>query len=228
MRKKIKDEPFIDLIYKYIRTGFSEISNWVKPTKVGLAQGETLSSILFNIYTHPFDVFVKDVLIPKYTKGSRKKANPEYTQIMKEYGKVVSTNVNTTILEDENSKKIYYVKCADDFLLGVVGPKNVCISIRNEIKFFLEESLSLTLNVKKSKIIHPTTERALFLGYNISCIPIGKKPASYDLKRKLPIKTTQVLLNAPIKNVVEKLRSKGFLNLKYKPTRNGRYINKDL
>jgi hypothetical protein len=28
--------------------------------------------------------------------------------------------------------------------------------------------------------------------------------------------------------VVEKLRSKGFLNLKYKPTRNGRYINKDL
>ena len=83
LREKIQDEPFIDLIYKYMRVGYGEKStDKINPTKIGLAQGGSISPVLSNIYMHLFDVWVEDELIPKYMKGARKKANPEYTKMI--------------------------------------------------------------------------------------------------------------------------------------------------
>jgi hypothetical protein len=55
LREKIQDEPFIDLIYKYIRLGYGEKYDETISMKIRLMQGGLISSILFNIYMHPFD-----------------------------------------------------------------------------------------------------------------------------------------------------------------------------
>jgi hypothetical protein len=40
-----------------------------------------VSPILSNIYLDRLDVFVETVLIPQYTRGTRRKSNPEYWRI---------------------------------------------------------------------------------------------------------------------------------------------------
>ena len=229
LREKIQDEPFIDLIYKYMRVGYGEKStDKINPTKIGLAQGGSISPVLSNIYMHPFDVWVEDELIPKYMKGARKKANPEYTRIIRTCGKAKDKTIRTTISHDPNFVRVYYTRYADNFLIGVQGSKKTCELIVREIQNFLEKKLALILNVDKIKITHSTTDQALFLGYHISCTPIEKMRIGYNSKNQLVRHTARTVLNAPLKNVVEKLKEKGFLNSKKMPTRNGRYINIDL
>lgn len=229
LREKIQDEPFIDLIYKYMRVGYGEKhTDKINATKIGLAQGGLISPVLSNIYMHPFDVWVEDELIPKYTKGKRKRSNPEYTKMIRSYGKAKDKTIRSTLSHDPNFCRVHYIRYADDFLIGVQESKKTCELILREIKSFLEKRLALTLNISKTKIIHSTSDRALFLGYHISCTPIKKMRIGYNSKNQLVRHTTRTVLNAPIKTVVEKLKEKGFLNSKKMPTRNGRYINIDL
>merc|ERR1712050_779546 len=67
LRTKIQDEPFLGLVYKYMRVGYGEKSDNVISMKFKLMQEGLLSPILFNIYMHPFDEWIEDALIPKYT-----------------------------------------------------------------------------------------------------------------------------------------------------------------
>lgn len=55
LREKIQDEPFIDLIYKYICSGYGERYDKTISMKIRLRQEGLISSVLFNIYMHPFD-----------------------------------------------------------------------------------------------------------------------------------------------------------------------------
>lgn len=228
LKEKIQDEPFIDLVYKYMRVGYGEKTDEIIPMKIGLMQGGLISPILSNIYMHPFDIWMEEVLIPKYTKGKRKKANPEYTKMCRQHGYAADKTISTSIANDENFGRVEYVRYVDDFLIGVQGSKDTCMKIREEIKIFLEKHLAMTLNINKTNITHSTTEKALFLGYEISCTPKSKMPIELDSRKRLVRKTTRTVLNAPIKKVVEKLRLKKFLNSKNQPTRCGRYINMDL
>lgn len=202
LREKIEDEPFIDLVYKYLKVGYGEKKNdQAVPRKIGLVQGGFISPILFNISMHPFDVWIEEVLIPKYsleTKGKR------------------------------NFGCLRYVRYLDNFLLGVQGSIKTCEAIRREIKIFLEENLALTLDVDKIKITHATTDHVVFLGHEISCIPFKKRRARCNKDDRSVKHVINTRINAPIQSVVKGLKDKGFLNKKNMPTRNGRYINIDL
>jgi len=216
LREKIQDEPFIDLVYKYMRLGYGEKPNETTPMKLGLIQVGLISPILSNIYMHPFDEWMEDILIPKYTK------------IIRQHGCAVDKLIGTSIANDHNFGRVSYVRYVDDFLIGVIGSKETCTKIREEIKVFLKKHLAMNLNIDKTHITHATTEKALFLGYDISCTPKSKMPIRYDSRKRLVRRTTQTIMNAPIKRVVERLRLKGFLNRNDQPTRCGRYINMDL
>jgi len=228
LRKKIQDEPFIDLVYKYIRVGYGEKSDDIVPMKVELAQGGLISPILSNIYLHHFDEWMEDVLIPKYTKGKREKANPEYTKMLQVHGRAINKLIGTHMVNDKNFGRVFYVRHVDNFLIGVIGSKEACKKIREEIKIFLKEHLAITLNMDKTRITHTTTEKALFLGYDITCTPKSKMPIAYDSRKRLVRKTTRTIINAPIKRIVERFQLKGFVSKKNQPTRCGRYINMDL
>ena len=49
-------------------------------TLSGCPQGGVVSPILSNIYLHKLDEFVEQELIPQYTRGDRRAANPAYRQ----------------------------------------------------------------------------------------------------------------------------------------------------
>ncbi len=47
----------------------------------GCPQGGVVSPILSNVYLDKLDKFVEQELIPQYTRGTRRKCNPEYDRI---------------------------------------------------------------------------------------------------------------------------------------------------
>ena len=63
-----------------LRAGYLE--DWeYHETLSGCPQGGVVSPILSNIYLHKLDEFVEQELIPQYTRGARRKDNPEYNRI---------------------------------------------------------------------------------------------------------------------------------------------------
>ncbi|MFN2959483.1 reverse transcriptase/maturase family protein, partial [Escherichia coli] len=59
LRRRIKDEAFIELIWKFLNAGYME--NWeYNSTFSGIAQGSGISPILANIYLNEFDRFMED------------------------------------------------------------------------------------------------------------------------------------------------------------------------
>lgn len=67
----------------------------------------------------------------------------------------------------DDDKNIYFVRYADDFLIGVKGSKKDCEEIKQELHDFLKEELKLTLSAEKTLITH-SSNKALFLGYNVT------------------------------------------------------------
>ena len=102
-----------------------------------MPQGGVISPILANIYLNEFDNWIEEVLIPKYTKGKRQKSNPEYNKLTAEIQKlrkegdaktahqlvVERRKIPSVNTQDENYRRLRYVRYADDFLLGFTGSK---------------------------------------------------------------------------------------------------------
>lgn len=58
LRKKIKDEKFLNLIKKFLKSGLITEEGQRRDTLSGVPQGQLFSPILWNIYMHDFDTFV--------------------------------------------------------------------------------------------------------------------------------------------------------------------------
>jgi group II intron reverse transcriptase/maturase len=228
IEQRIKDQPFIDLIWKYLRTGYGESVKSIKPMDIGVVQGGNLSPILSNIYMHPFDVWMEDHLIPSFTKGKYRTKNPEYLRINRGYtdfGTVMAKhNLRSVLWNDPNFKRIKYVRYVDDFLVGVIGSKNDCIELRLKMKEFLENELKMVLNLDKTKITHSSQDSALFLGYNIHITKFLRIPIKYNKQGKLIRVNPRLQLDGPIDRIVKRLRERGFANKLNNPTRNGNFI----
>ena len=75
LAERIRDNRFLRLIKGMLRAGYLE--DWVwNATLSGAPQGGVVSPVLSNIYLDRLDNFVETVLIPEYTRGSRRVANP--------------------------------------------------------------------------------------------------------------------------------------------------------
>ncbi|MCY8233493.1 group II intron reverse transcriptase/maturase [Priestia endophytica] len=68
---------------------------------------------------------------------------------------------------DENFKRLRYTRYADDFLIGVIGSKQDCLTIKEDIKEFLTSKLKLDLSQEKTRITN-SSKKARFLGYDIT------------------------------------------------------------
>ena len=62
------------------------------------------------------------------------------------------------------------MRYADDFLLGLTGPKNEAMVIKQKISEFLSKDLKLELNAEKTLVTHARDQKAKFLGYEIHAI----------------------------------------------------------
>lgn len=79
LKRKIKDEKFINLIWKFLKAGY--IEDWVyHNTYSGTPQGGIISPILSNIYLNEFDDYMEQY-IKSFNKGNLRTVNPEYKAI---------------------------------------------------------------------------------------------------------------------------------------------------
>jgi group II intron reverse transcriptase/maturase len=181
LAEKIHDQRFLRLIRNMLKAGYLE--DWeYHDTLSGCPQGGVVSPILSNIYLHKLDEFVERELIPQYTRGARRKGNPEYERIKarlrqarkhgdraeaRELGKQMRSLPSSDPM-DPGYRRLRYLRYADDHLLGFTGPKAEAEEIKARIAMFLRETLGLELNAAKTLITHARTQPARFLGYDIS------------------------------------------------------------
>ena len=80
--EKIHDARLLRLVSQMLAAGYLE--DWVwNATLSGVPQGGVLSPCLSNIYLNRLDQFVETALMPEYTRGVRRKSNPEYDRTQK-------------------------------------------------------------------------------------------------------------------------------------------------
>lgn len=182
LRKRIHDNRFLELVRRLLQAGYLE--DWqLHKTLSGAPQGGIVSPILANIYLHEFDRFITRTLIPQYTRGEKRRTNPAYQHLCyrrwllkrragsgAEYKALQHAQRQLPSKDpyDPNYRRLWYVRYADDVLLGSIGPRHEAEEIKQQIKTWLATHLRLTLSDEKTLITHATTTPARFLGYEIS------------------------------------------------------------
>lgn len=81
LRERIHEGRFINLIRQLLDAGYLEDWKYNQPLS-GVPQGSVVSPILSNILLAKLDKYGETVLIPKYTKGDKRKENPESRKLM--------------------------------------------------------------------------------------------------------------------------------------------------
>lgn len=180
LREKLHDNRFLRLIEHMLRAGYLEDWHW-HPTYSGSPQGGVCSPILSNIYLDKLDQYVETVLLPAYNRGQRRASNPAYDAL--EYplarAKRRGTAQESATLRqqrrrlpsqdpnDPHYRRLRYVRYADDWLLGFVGPKAEAEEIKRDLGAFLRDHLKLELSEEKTLITHAASQAARFLGYEV-------------------------------------------------------------
>ena len=80
LRRRIDDEAFISLMWKFLKAGYMEQWQYHR-TYCGTPQGSGISPILANIYLHELDMHMEEYKTA-FVKGNRlsRKVNPEYAR----------------------------------------------------------------------------------------------------------------------------------------------------
>ncbi len=180
LAETIHDNRFLRLIRHMLQAGYME--DWVYgKTLSGTPQGGVISPILSNVFLDKLDQYVESELKPAYTRGKVRQLSRTYTQLHNQIarndgaviGKSQATHKEMHRLPskepgDPNFRRLWYVRYADDFLLGVIGPKSEALEIKEKLGLFLSNSLHLELSQEKTLITHAGTKAARFLGYVIA------------------------------------------------------------
>jgi group II intron reverse transcriptase/maturase len=183
LEEKIHAGRFIRFIQELLDAGYME--DWTfNQTLSGVPQGGVVSPILANILLDKLDTFVETVLIPQYTRGTKKKENFHYRKLLQdsrhqrkrgniekaeELRKQAQT-MPSAMTNDPDYRRLRYVRYADDFLLGFIGPRAEAEAIKQQLRTFLQEQLKLELSEEKTLITHAVSEAARFLGYEVTML----------------------------------------------------------
>ena len=181
LAEKIHDGRFLRLVRNMLKAGYLE--DWEYHESLsGCPQGGVVSPILSNIYLHKLDEFIEQELIPQCTAGASRKDNPEYARMKRRLAGARKEGDRAAVRElekqrrdspaadpaDPGYRRLAYARYADDHILGFTGPRAEAEQIKAAIAGFLRETLRLELNDSKTLITHARTQRARFLGYDIT------------------------------------------------------------
>jgi len=181
IQRDIHDGRLVKLIDGLLKAGYMENLQKYETTS-GTPQGGIISPLLANIYLNDLDRFIEDTLIPTYNRGDQRDYNPAYQDANRAIAKArrhadideikriraYRRNLPASDPNDPEYRRLRFVRYADDFLLGFAGPKKEAEEIRDKIKDFLSDKLKLTLSVEKTLITHAISEKAHFLGYELT------------------------------------------------------------
>jgi Type II intron maturase len=201
-----------------------------------------VSPLLANIYLHELDDKMADIRV-REERGSAKATNPQYKRLTDRIYRLRKKGATDTpelraliqqrralpsvVVDDPNFIRIKYQRYADDWLVGICGPRSLAEHIKEELTTFLSERLHLTLSEEKTRITHARTEEAHFLGTLISVrslkggakIALTRNGSGHLIKRRST--GHELLLRVPITQLLEKLHQRGFCTALGKPTAKG-------
>ena len=206
LRRRIADEAFIGLIWKFLKAGYME--QWeYNCTYSGTPQGSGISPICANIYLSELDSFLMNYKEEFDREPQRRKTTKEYEKASRRYKKArkalsqAETSTPELVTEfkaarkdkmsqhyhdpfEEGYKKIQYNRYADDFVIGVIGSKKDAMKVKEDVKAFLRDELHLEMSDEKTKVTH-SSNKVRYLGYDfrVDHSKNVKRCQAGDLKR---------------------------------------------
>lgn len=239
LRRRIKDEYFISLIWKFLKAGYME--KWVyHNTYSGTPQGSLISPILANIYLNELDVFMAKYA-ESFNCGKGRKINPAYKKpldvrrgkqewLKRNSAKISEEKRQKVMAEiqelnnylstvpysdpmDTEYKRVVYVRYADDFLIGVIGSKEDAKQVKTDVGEFIKEQLHLEISPEKTLITHGN-DFARFLGYLVT---VSREQNRTRTKNGFTRRTYvgKVKLYVPKEKWLNRLLSYGALKISY-------------
>jgi RNA-directed DNA polymerase len=187
LRKRIKDERFIDLIRQMLQAGVMEDGRYGR-TYSGAPQGGLCSPILMNIVMHEFDVWMEDHWQANAPVPTR--VHPEYGRLNQRLyalrkqlqgrapmGRQTIEGLRSKIAQGEAARKrvpsrlpqrtIRYCRYADDYLVVMGGySKADAQQLKEAMATWLQEHLGLTQHPEKTHVTY-WRDRSRFLGYDL-------------------------------------------------------------
>jgi group II intron reverse transcriptase/maturase len=204
LSKRITDQRFLHLISQFLKAGY--VDNWrYHKTYSGVPQGGNLSPILSNIYLNELDQIMASMKA-MFDSGKYRRLNIEYSRVQdrkkrvrkkaertgdwREFKALKRRQLQLPAKDsfDPSFRRLYYVRYADDFLIGIVGSKADAETIKIWLHNFLATELKLELAAEKTLITN-AKERVRFLGYDIKRWR-GQKKLKYRIRGKLVTRRT--------------------------------------
>jgi group II intron reverse transcriptase/maturase len=239
LRKKIRDERFLNLIWKLLRAGYFDLQKAQHDSLAGTPQGGLASPILANVYLHELDEKVQEIQTRDERGGKQKHSNPLYSKLSSQKERLVKKGATRTktfrelvkqirsipavMVNDPNFIRIKYLRYADDWLIGICGPRKLAEQVKGELTTFLSQRLKLTLSTEKTKITQARKEQARFLGTELTIGRGGLQRVVTTFNHsKRPIRRrstgSEIIMTAPIADLVKRLHTKGFCTATGQPT----------
>ena len=183
--KKIKDARFIQLLYKFLKSGYLE--DWkYHNTYSGAPQGGIISPILANIYLNELDKHIADIK-KEFDKPRERAYDPAYSKCISEIRKIniklskctetekdllvkqkqaAEKRMRTLPCISKTDKRLAYIRYADDFIIGIVGNHEDSQEVKRNLTAYIKDVLKMELSAEKTLITYSNTP-ARFLGYDI-------------------------------------------------------------
>lgn len=205
IEKKILDRQFTKLIQKSLNAGYFQVHAMTTECNIAaILNSLTLNSMLNNVYFHVLDEYIvtlkegfetdkkiRNVIaykcIRNQIKGTKKSSNKlEFTRTYKKFRKKVVIN-----FQDNNFKRLFYLRYANNWIIGVKGSYRDTLDIFQKISEFCKNNFKFEIDTNKANIASLEREKIVFLNIDIfrsKHVEFLKKKVSIKQRQNLPLK----------------------------------------
>nr|QYB22879.1 hypothetical protein [Nitzschia ovalis] len=120
--------------------------------------------------------------------------------------------------DDPSHRKLWYVRYADDMLLGLTGPKSDALAILKEIEIAVDKELNMQIHPEKSGVEHHS-DGVLFLGYRL----LGNYDSKFNVGEVQRQVSNRIKFSVPTRRLLKRYMNKGFLQTA-KKGKNTKYV----
>jgi group II intron reverse transcriptase/maturase len=185
-----------------------------------------------------YNILRKDSINSEYAKAVNKHFGTEWNEVLESIKKhapdVCRKKIRLALREvrkqqtaqnkikydadDSNHRKLWYVRYADDMLLGLIGPKKDAQAILKEIETAVDKELKMQIHPEKSGVKHHS-DGVLFLGYRL----LGNYDSKFNFGESQRRLSNRIKFSVPTKRLLKRYMNKGFLQ-RAKKGKNVKYV----